>query len=269
MKITRNFRSSLLRSGIVLPILLTGAMGLHWGLSASAQNVVTNGDFESLPYDMRGTVTDWTVSGNGSIEAIAEGSTSPTHSAGFNVGDNSEGNILSQSFATTAGQVYRMDFDAGVFGVPDTGSTLQLRVQVFGTATPLDQTVTPPSADTFDPNSVIFQHYYFTFTADSTTTTLQFSDMGTGNAGADTMVDTVSVVPDQNILVNGDFETGPFDTIGTVTSWTVGGTGCGGIGCVADRGEEGRPARPTQRRSTSAAILRAIRSPKVSSRSPD
>jgi hypothetical protein len=89
--------------------------------------------------------------------------------------------------------MYTVDFDAGVFGVPDTGSTLLLHVQVFGTGTPLDETVTPPSADTFDPNSVIFKHYHFTFTADSITTTLQFSDIGVGNAGADTVVDTVSV----------------------------------------------------------------------------
>ena len=43
-------------------------------------------------------------------------------------------------------------------------------------------TITPPVQGTIDENFVRFQHYRFTFTADSTTTTLQFTDIGTGNS---------------------------------------------------------------------------------------
>ena len=70
---------------------------------------------------------------------------------------------------------------------------MQLKVEVLGTATLVNQTVTPPYAGTFTPGSVIFAHYQFTFTANSTTTILRFTDMGLGNASADTVVDTVVV----------------------------------------------------------------------------
>ena len=96
----------------------------------------------------------------------------------------------------------------------------------------MNETVTPPDVFTFDAASVVFHHYSYTFTADSRTTTIQFSDIGLDNTFADTLVDSVSVVPDENLLVNGDFETPPFDTVATVSGWTVGGS-------VADRGEQG------------------------------
>src|SRR5215212_11795757 len=82
-----------------------------------------NGDFETGPFDTIGTVTGWSVVGN-VADRSAEGSTSPTHSAVLSVGADSEGDMLSQQFTTTASQVYMLDFDAGVFGVPDTGANL-------------------------------------------------------------------------------------------------------------------------------------------------
>src|SRR5205807_2575290 len=83
----------------------------------------------------------------------AEGSTSTSHSAVFSVGGDSEGDSISQRFFSTANQVYMLDFDAGVFGTPDSSATLQLRVQVTGNSTLLDQTITPPVAGTSDPSS--------------------------------------------------------------------------------------------------------------------
>jgi Protein of unknown function (DUF642) len=218
----------------LLPLLLAAAIGFISGLSAHAQNALTNGDFEAPPYAPSFTVTGWTVSGNGNIHEIEEGSTSPTHSAAFNIGGDSQGNTLSQSFSTINGQTYTLDFDTGIFGVPVLGSTLLLNVMVQGNATLLNETVLPPSANTYDANSIIFHHHHFTFTADSNTTTLQFSDIGTGNPSADTVLDTVIVVPNHNVLVNGDFETAPFNTIGTVSGWSVAGNNA-----VADRSDQG------------------------------
>jgi hypothetical protein len=199
--------------------------------------LITNGDFEVPPFNTDGTVTNWTVGGPGKVASNPEGATSGTHSAALNAGGSSQGNTLSQSFTTTVGQAYRVDFDSGVFGSP--GSTLQLRIRVFGSGTLLDQTITPPVAGTFDPNEVTFEHYQFTFTANSATTTLQFSDIGLNNANADTLVDLVFVgpAPPPNLLDNPGFETGPTDTIGTVTDWTVGGNGN-----VASRSAEGSSA---------------------------
>src|SRR5207248_6044208 len=111
-------------------------------------------------------------------------------------------------------------FDSGIFGT-GTGPDLQVNVQVLGNGTLLNQTVTPPEAGTFDPNAVVFQHYHFSFIANSAITTLRFTDIGTANANADTLLDSVAVV--QNLLANPDFETAPFASPGNVTSWVVGG----------------------------------------------
>ena len=88
------------------------------------------------------------------------------------VAGDSIGNTLSQTFNTTAGTVYVLDFDAGIFGEPS-GNPLQLRVQVTGPGTLLDQTVNPPVTGL---GLADCQHYTFTFTAGASTTTLQFSD---------------------------------------------------------------------------------------------
>ena len=87
--------------------------------------------------------------------------------------------------------MYTLDFDAGISG-QRSGTPLQMQIQLVGGTTLLNQTITPPDAGTFDPAAVVFQHYHFTFTANSTTTTLRFTSLGTGNAYADQVVDTVA-----------------------------------------------------------------------------
>lgn len=212
---------------------MLGLLGCVAIYPVSAQNLITNGDFETSPYAPSTTITGWTVSGTGAVHEIEEGSTTPTHSLALNVGGDSQGTIVSQSFATAIGEVYRVDFDAGIFGQP-TGGPLQLNVQITGSGSLLNQTVTPPVALTFTPAAVVFGHYYFSFTANSATTTIQFTDIGLGNADADTVVDTVSVQPEENLLTNGNFETGPFDTASTVSGWTVSGNGA-----IVDRSAQG------------------------------
>src|SRR3954466_6953485 len=132
--------------------------------SASAQNVIQNGDFEAPPFAPSSLVTNWTVGGTGHVHSITEGSTTGTHSIALSVGHDSEGTIISQTFPTAAGEVYRVDFDSAVFGTPSS-APLQLNVHITGSGTLLNQTVTPPAALTFDPDQVIFAHFYFTFTA--------------------------------------------------------------------------------------------------------
>jgi len=56
-----------------------------------------------------------------------------------------------------------VEFDAGIFGIRDAGP-LHLNVQVLGTATLLDETITPPEAGSFNPAT--FHHYRYTFVAD-------------------------------------------------------------------------------------------------------
>src|SRR5206468_7944844 len=71
--------------------------------------------------------------------------------------------------------------------------------------------------------SVVFQHFHYTFIADSTTTTVQFTDVGLNNQTADTLIDSVSVAP--NLLSNPNFDVGIFNTPGNVASWVVAGNG--------------------------------------------
>ena len=210
-------------------VLLAGCCALS--TPVLAQNLIQNGDFELPPFAPSSNLTNWVVGGTGHVHSIDEGATSETHSAALSVGFDSEGTTLSQSFPTVVGQSYTVDFDAGIFGQP-TGNPLQLNVQVNGNNPLINQTLTPPLIPTFTPAAVFFTHYQYTFTADSSTTTLQFMDIGLGNESADILVDTVLVRPNENLLANGDFETAPFDTPGTVTSWTV-------TGAVADRGSQG------------------------------
>src|SRR5437868_2504079 len=146
------------------------------GLAASsvtqAQNLVTNGDFETAPYTTANTVTSWTVTpATGGVSEAAEGATSSTHSAAF----TPKGAALSQILTTTSGQAYSLDFDAGIFGTKS--GSVQIRIQALGNAgsSLLDQTISPPAAGTTIPANVTFQHFHYTFTANSTSTTLKFT----------------------------------------------------------------------------------------------
>jgi hypothetical protein len=151
---------------------------------------LTNGDFETGPFNTRGSVTGWTVGGH--VADNMEGATSFSHAAALSEGGDSQGDTLDQTFSTVSGQMYAVDFDAGIFG-KRSGAPLQLRTEIIGNTTLVDQTVTPPDANTFDPGSVAFQHYHIIFMANSATTMLRFVSVGLGNANADQIVDTVSV----------------------------------------------------------------------------
>jgi hypothetical protein len=194
-----------------------------------------NPNFDVGPFLADGTVTGWVVDGNGRVADNAQGATSASHSAALSSGGDSQGDTLSQGFATVNGQMYSVDFDAGIFG-QRTGAALQLRFELLGNGTLMNQVLTPPDAFTFNPAAVLFQHYHFTFLANSTATTLRFTSIGLGNKFADQVVDTVAVNPmpvstptptptptPGPSLANGDFESGPFFTDGNVTGWIVGG----------------------------------------------
>ncbi|MFL6516373.1 MAG: hypothetical protein ACJ8M1_15240 [Chthoniobacterales bacterium] len=179
-----------LQSFIFLLALIQAASG---GPSSPPTTLpLINGDFETGPFDTLGTVTGWTVSGNGKALSTTQGATSGTHSAALGAVGDSQDNVLSQSFVTIPGGIYSLDFDTGVAGV-NFNSPMQLHVQVIGSNSLIDQILTPYYAGTNNPDRVIFVHYHYTFIADSTATTLQFSDISASNAGADIEVDSVSV----------------------------------------------------------------------------
>jgi hypothetical protein len=159
---------------------------------SAANPTLTNGDFETGPFFMDGTVTGWAVGGSGHVADNAEGATSFAHGAALSSGGNSQGDTLAQTFSTMNNQMYAVDFDGGIFGKRN-GAPLKLRVEIIGTGTIVDQTVTPPEAGTYDPASVQFQHYHIVFKANNASTVLRFTSVGLGNGGADQIVDTVTV----------------------------------------------------------------------------
>jgi len=139
----------------------------------------TNGSFESgTPTDF-GPLDGWTVTGN----VVGYASNPPNYAAKpgngarlaiFNSGDSVYNGVLSQRFATIAGQTYRIEFDMGITGV--TGHKQSLNVTATGASpTPLLSvqeviTATGPSTVWAYPSR---SH---TFIADSTATTLTFRD---------------------------------------------------------------------------------------------
>ena len=197
-------------------------------LSAAAQNLIVNGSFEDGPHDPSDIILNWDIGGTGAVHSAAQGATSGDYSAALSIGGNSEGSTMSQTFATTIGQAYMVEFDAGVFGTRD-GDPLKLNIGVVGNGTLVNSTITPPDAFTPIASSVLFHHYRYVFTANSATTTLVFTDVGLANANADVEIDTVSVLPTTLPtpttlpLANPDFETGPVDVNGLITGWTVTG----------------------------------------------
>jgi hypothetical protein len=154
--------------------------------------LLQNWDFETGPFFMIGTVTGWAVQHNVAVLDI-EGSTTSTHAAALSAGTGSAGNMLSQSFPTTTGKLYVLNFDSAVYG--QTGSNLQLRIRAYSDPNnpALAQIVTPPYYDSFDPAQIRFHHYQFSFTADSNITTLEFADLLAGSDNADIVLDSVSV----------------------------------------------------------------------------
>jgi hypothetical protein len=161
--------------------LVTVAFVLSFASSLGAQNLVTNGNFETGPFDLNGTVTDWTASAHvtNTNEAGAIGS----HVAAFNVGGDFQGDTLSQPLSTSAGQWYQLVFESAIFNF--TSNPLQLNVQVSSGGTALNRSVTPRKSN-------LFTTYRYSFRANSASTTIQFSDIGNGNVGTDTLLDTVS-----------------------------------------------------------------------------
>ncbi len=216
---------------LLLSIFVSCALGV-----GHAQNLINNPSFEAAPHAPSSDMIDWMTGVTATaghpdahIHSIQEGATDGQYDAAFSVGRDSEGTTLFQTFPTVVGNFYQIDFDAGVFGTR-TGPRLKLRVQIINPATNaviLDRLVTPPDAGTFNPSFVQFNHYTFGFTANSGSTKILFTDVNTGNASADVVLDKVSVVqatpPPPNLAPNFDFEQGPFGFPGTVTGWTVTG----------------------------------------------
>jgi len=174
-------------------------IGLSTILASGLQaNNLINGSFQT------GDFTGWAVSGSAVVCAGGDPFCGVpfdgTFSATLNGGDVSPDAVVSQTFATTPGTVYLLTFAYGIMDFVG-GATQQLRAEVISSAGGvhdlLDQTVSSPLS--VDPGgafnaAVSYGLYSFTFTADDTTTTLQFSDLASNPSGSiDGKLDAVSI----------------------------------------------------------------------------
>lgn len=143
-----------------------------------------NGSFES-------GYTGWSTSGNqfladdGSYQTT-DGSTVVV----FNGGQSAPNGTLTQTFATTPGQLYSLQYDVGVYSFNT--SAQKLKVTVQGGTLLLSQTTT---LNGLAGGSTRWAAQSHSFVADSGITTLTFTDVSTTSHNLDLMLDNVRVTP--------------------------------------------------------------------------
>ena len=148
--------------------------------AAEAQSILANGSFEQ-------NFTGWSVSGN---QDIATGTaTQGSKCARFNAANKPPNAVLSQSLSTTPGQSYTLSFDYGVYS-PVSLRQQRLQVTVQGNNVPVSQLI---SQSAFNVAAVQYVPNVFSFIADSTVTTLTFSDVSLSSDSVDSYVDNVQV----------------------------------------------------------------------------
>jgi len=134
-----------------------------------ATNLLVNGDLETG--DLTGWTTTGTVSNSGNALRFGEFNDAGPHTA-------------EQSFTTVIGQTYTLKFQYR----DDSGSlNQQMQITVDGATNNLDVTRT-----TSTPGSS-YGSYEYTFVADSTTSTLTFTDVSPSSISVDGFIDNVSV----------------------------------------------------------------------------
>ena len=151
--------------------------------SAAVCRAQTNGSFEQ-------DFTGWTKSGNLEVRASSAASVATNGSkfAAFNGGQSTPNGILYQTVATTVGTTYSLAFDAGAYGA---ASAQRIQISATGTGSLLSQiiTVTGPGS-----NSTNWLPQSVTFTANSTSTVIRFTDVSTTSTNVDLLLDNVRLV---------------------------------------------------------------------------
>jgi len=208
------------------------------GLALAAPSAFQNGSFETSTIGGGGSVlslatgstqiTGWTVA-QGSVDyvntvdwAAADGSYSVDLGGGSSGSQNGAtiGGI-SQTFLTTVGQTYTVQFDMG--GNPrNTPAIKHMTVSAAGTSATYAIDTTG-----FASNNVGWTTYTFTFTATATSTTLAFTDVEKTTAGA--VLDNVHVLVPVSGKVFEDVNYGGGAGRNATTALAAGGTGRSGV----------------------------------------
>ena len=149
-------------------------------VGSGSSGPLSNGGFES------GYVS-WAATGNQEVSTDSSvGATEGTHFVWFNARQGAPNAVLSQSFATTAGQGYVLALDVGAFSFVNLNEQ-RLRVALQGTGALASQTLS-----VFAPgNGTRWTAKTVSFVADSATTTLTLTDVSPTTQDVDLLLDNV------------------------------------------------------------------------------
>jgi len=147
---------------------------------------VTDGGFEN-------GYTGWSRSGNQNTYTagtyiVSEG----THAVQFNGANTTPNGVLSQSIATTPGTLYTAKFDMGVYSY-QTSAEMRLNFTVTGSGTLLNNTLSIFGGGGSGKYNAFQKDRTFSFTANSTSTTLTFRDVSPNTTNIDLLLDNVRV----------------------------------------------------------------------------
>ena len=151
------------------------------GISATIVGGLINGSFES-------NFTGWTVTGNAVVGTAYGVATDGNKIVAFNGGDLAPNGVLSQTFATTAGETYTLTLDQGVLANNTNPQTLQ--VAVTGSGSLLSQSVTITG---LGGGTISWVPRSFTFVANSASSTLTLTDQSATTSSLDMLLGKVRV----------------------------------------------------------------------------
>lgn len=165
-------------------VLCAAAAALLSAGASQAQNLIANGDFET------GNLSPWSVSGGivnsteGDYVSCCSFTTSHpgNHVAALGAGFGTGTEILSQSFATVAGQHYYLNYDWAFIG----GQANSLDVSLAG----VTHSFCCSGTDNID---AAYSHDGFGFIGDGGVATLSFLVNDDPNDSTDTIIDNVNV----------------------------------------------------------------------------
>lgn len=240
----------ILKNQIGFAIVTTLAL---FAAAPSVQAQLQNGSFENNGGDGSSFIPGWTFAGPGIHGATdARGATDGSYCVLFNYGNSTAGGTLSQTFTTVPGQIYRVSFDFGalaafyeISGAQTSRSQLQVEVRDGASATNGNQTIHSGSGTISGvtggvlvsngtaiqvkdesgtasaeygpvPNGE-FSAVEFIFTAQSTTSTIVFTDQSAGGIDRqDVVLDNVRVTVAPDLSVGTPVDNIPGATVATL-----------------------------------------------------